>query len=44
MNLALLRGLADGLEGSGLTARLEPAPGRCCVALYKDWTDRSAPS
>jgi predicted ArsR family transcriptional regulator len=30
MNLALLRGLA----GSGLTVRLEPAPGRCCVALH----------
>jgi predicted ArsR family transcriptional regulator len=41
MNLALLRGLADGLEGSGVTARLEPAPGRCCVALR---TDRSVPS
>jgi predicted ArsR family transcriptional regulator len=44
MNLALLRGLADGLEGSGLTARLEPAPGRCCVALHQERTDRSAPS
>jgi len=31
MNLALLRGLAEGIDG--LTATLEPAPGRCCVAL-----------
>jgi predicted ArsR family transcriptional regulator len=42
MNLALLHGLADGLDGSGLAARLEPAPGRCCVALHR--TDRSARS
>ena len=40
MNLALLRGLC----GSGATARLEPAPGRCCVAIHRDWTERSAPS
>jgi predicted ArsR family transcriptional regulator len=40
MNLALLRGLC----GSGATARLEPGPGRCCVALHREWTDRSAPS
>jgi predicted ArsR family transcriptional regulator len=42
MNLALLHGLTDGLDGSGLNARLEPAPGRCCVALHR--TGRSAPS
>ena len=33
MNLALLRGLVTGLQRPGLTATLEPAPGRCCVAL-----------
>jgi predicted ArsR family transcriptional regulator len=38
MNLALLRGLADGLKSSHLTARLEPAPGRCCVALRRSQT------
>jgi predicted ArsR family transcriptional regulator len=30
MNLGLLEGL---LDGTGLTARLAPAPGRCCVVL-----------
>jgi predicted ArsR family transcriptional regulator len=39
MNLALLNGLT---EATGLTARLEPAPGRCCVALHR--TERSARS
>jgi predicted ArsR family transcriptional regulator len=33
MNHALLRGLIDGLGTSGLSAALEPGPGRCCVAL-----------
>jgi predicted ArsR family transcriptional regulator len=33
MNLALLRGLVDGLDDPGLSAMLEPGPGRCCVAL-----------
>jgi predicted ArsR family transcriptional regulator len=37
MNLALLRGLC----GSGVSADLEPGPGRCCVALR---AGRSAPS
>ncbi|HEY6887451.1 MAG TPA: hypothetical protein VI300_06720 [Solirubrobacter sp.] len=32
MNLALLGGLVDG---RGLTAALEPGPGRCCVALRR---------
>jgi predicted ArsR family transcriptional regulator len=33
MNLDLLSGLLDGLKAPGVEARLEPAPGRCCVAL-----------
>jgi predicted ArsR family transcriptional regulator len=33
MNHALLRGLVEGIPG--LTAALEPAPGRCCVALRR---------
>jgi predicted ArsR family transcriptional regulator len=37
MNLALLRGAAD----PGAEVVLEPAPGRCCVALRGDWTARS---
>lgn len=33
MNLCLLDGLLDGLAATGLTARLHPSPGRCCVRL-----------
>jgi predicted ArsR family transcriptional regulator len=33
MNLALCRGLAEGLSGGDLDARLEPGPGRCCVVF-----------
>jgi len=35
MNLELMRGLVDGLgtDRLGLEARLDPAPGRCCVRL-----------
>jgi predicted ArsR family transcriptional regulator len=33
MNLRLLGGLLDGLGSTGLTARLHPAPGHCCVRL-----------
>jgi predicted ArsR family transcriptional regulator len=33
MNHALLQGLVEGTPG--LTATLEPAPGRCCVALRR---------
>lgn len=29
MNLALMNGLVDNVEASGLEARLEPAPGQC---------------
>lgn len=35
MNLALMNGLVDNVEASGLEARLEPAPGQCCVRLSK---------
>jgi predicted ArsR family transcriptional regulator len=34
MNLALLRGVADGLDRR-IEATLEPGPGRCCVALRR---------
>jgi predicted ArsR family transcriptional regulator len=33
MNLRLIDGLLDGIDGSGLTAFLRPAPGSCCVRL-----------
>jgi predicted ArsR family transcriptional regulator len=33
MNLCLLSGLLDGLTETGLTARLDPGPDRCCVRL-----------
>jgi len=33
MNLVLVDGLLVGLDRSGLQARLDPAPGRCCVRL-----------
>ena len=33
MNLALLEGFSQGLSGAGVTARLRPAEGRCCVLL-----------
>jgi predicted ArsR family transcriptional regulator len=33
MNLGLLEGLLDGLPGTRLVARLEPAVGACCVRM-----------
>jgi predicted ArsR family transcriptional regulator len=33
MNLHLLEGVLDGLGTSGLHARLDPGPSRCCVRL-----------
>lgn len=33
MNLRLLEGVLDGAAAGGLTARLRPAPGACCVRL-----------
>ncbi|WP_162801945.1 helix-turn-helix transcriptional regulator [Ornithinimicrobium murale] len=33
MNLALLEGLSEELAPACLSARLDPAPGRCCVRL-----------
>ncbi|HET6795448.1 MAG TPA: helix-turn-helix domain-containing protein [Acidimicrobiales bacterium] len=35
VNLALVEGVLDGLGSSGLEARLEPAPGRCCVEVRR---------
>ena len=42
MNLALLRGLLAGLGTPGLTATLEPGPGRCCVAIRRALPDAAA--
>ena len=33
MNLALLEGVVEGMEGGDLEARSDPRPGECCVAL-----------
>ena len=33
MNLALLEGLLSGAAVTGLSARLDPRPGECCVVL-----------
>ena len=33
MNLALMEGFGQALPGAGVTARLRPAEGRCCVVL-----------
>ncbi len=33
VNLDLMRGLLEGLGRTGLEARLDPGPGRCCVRL-----------
>jgi len=33
MNLSLAEGLIDGLGDDHVTARLDPRPGWCCVAL-----------
>ncbi|MGW6505170.1 helix-turn-helix transcriptional regulator [Nonomuraea angiospora] len=39
MNLCLLTGLLEGLAAPGVTARLEPAPGHCCVRLHPTGPD-----
>ena len=36
MNLALADGILDGLGEDRLTARLDPQPGQCCVAIGDD--------
>jgi predicted ArsR family transcriptional regulator len=36
MNLQLLDCVLKGVPASGLTARLRPAPGSCCVRLEPD--------
>jgi hypothetical protein len=33
MNLAIMDAVTERLEETGLVARLEPAPDRCCVVL-----------
>lgn len=35
MNLDLINGLLEQCSHSGLSARLDPAPGRCCVVLER---------
>ncbi len=38
MNVALLEGVVAGLELDGITAKLDPQPGMCCVVLQTDPT------
>lgn len=42
MNLRLLQGVLDGLPDAGLTARLRPEPGMCCVRLERSEADAAA--
>lgn len=42
MNLELVAGLVDGLGHSGLEARLDPDPTRCCVTLTSERGRRQA--
>jgi predicted ArsR family transcriptional regulator len=41
MNLELLSGLVAGLGNTGLRARLDPAPDRCCVVLSPSFRSRT---
>jgi predicted ArsR family transcriptional regulator len=41
MNLALIRGLVEGLGAAGLSPVLEPEPERCCVAIPATTPDRN---
>lgn len=41
MNLDLLTGMLDTCVNGGMRARLDPAPGRCCVALDRRRTTAS---
>ncbi len=34
MSLALIEGLLAGLGATGVSAAMDPAPGRCCVAIH----------
>ncbi|ACZ88600.1 helix-turn-helix transcriptional regulator [Streptosporangium roseum] len=36
MNLALCQGMLEGLGEEGVTARLDPRPGECCVAFSRE--------
>jgi predicted ArsR family transcriptional regulator len=36
MNLAIMTAATEQVASSGLTARLDPAPDRCCVVLDVD--------
>jgi predicted ArsR family transcriptional regulator len=42
LNVDFVRGVVDGLGCTGVTASLEPSPGRCCVSVREDATDGGA--
>jgi predicted ArsR family transcriptional regulator len=35
MNLAFIEGVIAGVKATSLTARLDPAPDRCCVRIVR---------
>lgn len=43
MNLALADGVLDGLGDDRLSARLDPQPGQCCIAISADAEARPRP-
>jgi predicted ArsR family transcriptional regulator len=44
MSLAMMEGIAEVLAPGWLTAELEPAPGRCCVAFHVSDNNRGKSS
>ncbi|SDK81459.1 Predicted transcriptional regulator, ArsR family [Lentzea albidocapillata subsp. violacea] len=41
MNLCMVSGLLDGIGANGVSARLDPSPGHCCVRLDQTPSSRS---
>jgi predicted ArsR family transcriptional regulator len=43
MSLALIQGLLAGLGAAGASAAMDPAPGRCCVAVHGPASSKTNP-
>jgi predicted ArsR family transcriptional regulator len=41
MTLRLINGLLDGIKANGVSARLDPSPGQCCVRVVQAPSSRS---
>ena len=41
MTLCLINGLLDGIKANGVSARLDPSPGQCCVRVVQTPSSRS---